>query len=93
MIHAVSLSVFVACDIYIEVAEGVLDQTWKDNNIVNVCTFRDLISKQVIKYNPTYCKYSGDAKMRPSTQQNQGTRYESNYDSRGKIFRPLAEDI
>ena len=43
IINAMSLSMFVDYNMYLEVAEGELDQTWKDNNIVDFCTFRYVI--------------------------------------------------
>ena len=55
----------------LEVSEGYLEQTFKDDTIVDVWTFRDLLYNQMIKYNPTYFKYSGDSNMRPATQHNQ----------------------
>ena len=35
-IHAMYLAVVVAYDIYIKMEEGELDQTWKDNTIVDI---------------------------------------------------------
>ena len=54
-----SLAVFIAYYIYLEVSEVELDQKWKDKNIVDFCTFHDLLSNQMIDYNPTHHKYQG----------------------------------
>ena len=34
MIHSISIAVFLACAMYLKLAEGYLGQTWKDGNIV-----------------------------------------------------------
>ena len=83
MLNAMSLSLVVACDMYLEVVDVDIDYKckgktivnfWtflgllynqKDNNIVDFWTFRDLPSNQMIKYNPTHCKYSGETNIRP----------------------------
>jgi hypothetical protein len=70
MLHAMSLAVLIAYDIYLEVAEGSLDKTWKDDDPCDFWTFRDLLSEQMLKYNPLRRKYAGDSKMRAATQQN-----------------------
>ena len=68
MLHTMSLAGVVANDMYLEVAEGKLNQTWKDKNSVDFWTFRDLLSNQMVKYNPTHLKYSVDANIIPDTQ-------------------------
>ena len=72
---------------YLEAAELDIDQTWKDNNIIDLWTFRDILSNQMIEYNPNHHKYAGDANMRPGTQQNQATRNKRRDDARGKKSR------
>ena len=74
-------------------AERELDQTWKDHNIFDLWTFRDLLSNQMIKYNPTHHKYVGGTNMRPAKYQNQAARYKINYYARGKGSRPLVEEV
>ena len=77
------LEVVLAYEMYLEVEEGYIDQTWKEDNIVELWTLCDLLSNQMIKYNPTHCKYSGESNMRPATHHNQALRYK-NKDSAGK---------
>ena len=86
-------SLVVDYDRYLEAAEGDLDQTWKDENIFDLWKFRDLLSNQMIKYNPNHRKYAGDTNMRPGTQQNQSARNKSKDNARKKIGTPLEEDI
>ena len=74
MIHKMYLAVGVAYDMYLEVEEGDIVQTWKDKNIVDLWTFHFLLSNKMVKYKPTHRKYSGDATMIPDTQENQSTR-------------------
>ena len=63
MIHSMSLAVVVAYGMYLKVAEGEFDHTWKDEKIVEFWTFCDQLSNKMLKYNPTYPKYTGDANM------------------------------
>ena len=51
MIHAISLAVIVVYAIYLEVTEGELDQTRKDDSIVEFWTVCDLLFNQILKYN------------------------------------------
>ena len=90
MTHSMSLMVFFAYYMYIEVSEWDLYQTWKDENIVEFWTFHYLLSNQMLKYNPTHRKYAGDSSMIPATYQNQSARYKIKYDPRGEIGRLLA---
>ena len=39
IINAMYLAMSVAYNMYLAVVEGELDQTWKDDNIVDFCTF------------------------------------------------------
>ena len=66
-----SLVVVVAYYMYLEVSEVELNQKWKDKNIVDFCTFHDLLSNQMINYNPTHHKYFGDTNIRTATHQKQ----------------------
>ena len=77
MINAMSRELIVAYGMYLKVAEGYLDQKRKDDTIVEFRTFCGILSNQMIKYNPTHCKYAGVAKMRPATQNKQATRDKS----------------
>ena len=73
MIHIIYLSVVFSYEIYLEVEEGEINQTLKDENIFDFWIFRYLLSNQMIKYNPTHSKYAGDKNMRPTTHHNQAT--------------------
>ena len=65
-------------------AEGDIVQKWKDDNIVDLWTFRYLLYNQMIKYNSTHHKYSGDTTMRPATQHKRDTGENIKYYARGK---------
>ena len=88
MLHAMAFAVLTAYDVYLEVAKGNLDPAWKDDEPCNFWTFRDLLSEQMLKYNPIHRKYPGDGKMRTATQQNSQKRKRSvargNQPSRGQ---------
>ena len=73
--------------------EWEIDRTWKENNIVDFWTFFNLLSVQILRYNPTHRKYAGESNMRPDTQQNQDARDKSKDDERVKIVRPLVEGL
>ena len=47
----------------------------------------------MLKYNPTHRKYTGDANIRPATQQNQAAIDKIKDYARGKIGRLLVEDL
>lgn len=93
ILHAMSLAVFIAYYIYLEVSEGELDQKWKDKNIFDFCTFHYLLSNQMINYNPTHHKYSCDANIRSATHQNKSARENRKGAERVKIVRPSAEEV
>ena len=67
MLHMIYLAVVVSYHMYLEVAEGELNQTWKDDNIVDFWKFCNLLYNHMINYNPTHRKYAVDATMRPAT--------------------------
>ena len=48
MIHAMYLSLVVDYDMNPDVAEWDLDQTWKEDKIVDFWTFCDLLSNKMI---------------------------------------------
>ena len=91
--HEMSLAVVVAYVMYLEVAEGYLDQTLKDFNIFDFWTFCDILSNQMIKYNPTHYKYEGNSNMIPAKHQNQSARDNIKDDTREKRGWPPAEDF
>ena len=93
IIHAVSPSVVVDYDMYLDVSELELDQKWKYNNIVEFWTFHDLLSNQMINYNPNHKKYSSDTNMRTATHQKKSARDNSKDADRVKKVRPSAEEV
>ena len=93
MIQDISLAVIVDSRIFLEVAEGEIYQTWKDDNIVDFWTFCDILSNQMIKYNPTHYKYEGNSNMIPAKHQNQSARDNIKDDTREKRGWPPAEDF
>ena len=68
MLHAKSLAVLVAWDMYREITEGTLDPDWADSHPMNYYAFRDVLSKQMLEYAPASRKFPGDELMRVSTQ-------------------------
>ena len=70
---------------YLEVEEGDIERTWKDNNIVYFWKICDLLSNQIIKYKPKHHKYEGDANTIPATHQNQAVQDKNKDDEREKI--------
>ena len=64
MLHITSLAIVVAYDIYLEVCEGKLDAEWKVQYPVDFWTFRDILSIQMLEYDPKNRKYLGDDAMR-----------------------------
>ena len=52
MLHATALAIVVAYDMYLEVAEGQLDSDWKLQYPVDFWTFRDVLSVQMLEYDP-----------------------------------------
>jgi len=74
MLHATSLAIVIAYDIYLECVEGKLDKDWLVNYPVDFWTFRDILSIQMLEYDPTKRKYLGDNEMRVCTKQNKKAR-------------------
>ena len=93
MIQDISLAVIVDSRIFLEVAEGEIYQTWKDDNIVDFWTFCDILSNQMIKYNPTHCKYEVEYNMRSDTHIKQTKKYKSKYAVRKEIWRPSEKEV
>ena len=78
MLHATALAIVVAYDMYLEVAEGELDADWKLEYPVDFWTFRDVLSVQMLEYDPKNRRYHGDANMRVCTKQNKRDREQDN---------------
>ena len=93
MIHTTSLVVVVDYYMYLEAEEGELDQTQKDKNVVEFWKFCDILSNQMLKYNPNHRKCAVRTNMKPATHQNQAVQDNSKYYSGGVIWRPIAEYI
>ena len=93
MLQIIYVSVVDDHEMYLEVAEGYIDKTWKEDNIVDFWKFRDLLSNQMIKYNPTHHEYAGGTIMIPDIEQNQSARNNSKGNARIKIGRPVVEEV
>ena len=78
---------------YLKLKKWELDQTWKDENIFDLWKFRDLLYNNMIKYNPTHCKYAGDSNIKPATQNNQATREKKKDASRGERGKMSEEEV
>jgi len=65
--HGKSLAVVIAYDMYLECCEGELDESWKVKDPVDFHTFRDILSKQMCRYDPKGQQYPGDEMMRNVT--------------------------
>ena len=52
MLHATALAIVLAYDMYLEVAEGILDVDLKIECPVDFWTFRDVFSVQMLEYGP-----------------------------------------
>jgi len=74
MLHAMSLAIVIAYDIYLEVTEGQLDEDWKLTYPVDFWTFRDVLSIQMLEYDPKNRRYLGDDSMLACTKQNKNKR-------------------
>ncbi len=70
-LHAVSMAVVAAYDIYIECCEGELESDWyiPASERMDFRDFRLLLSKQMLQYNPTDNLIPGDDKFRVVTRQ------------------------
>jgi len=73
MIHAKALAVVTACDMYLECAEGNLNEEWKTNP-VDFHRFREKLGMQMMRYDPRNRQYIGEEKFRVCTQQNKARR-------------------
>ena len=74
MLHGKSLAVVVAYDMYCEVAEGNLEAAWKVAKPMDFWSFREMLSMQMLDYDPTSRLYPGDENMRKATAQNKRQR-------------------
>ena len=82
--HGKALAVTVAYDMYLECAEGIINPEWKLDKTVDFHTFCDILSKQMLSYDPKKQDYPGDNKMRVVTQQSLKRRYSPHKEPREK---------
>ena len=87
MLHGVALVVVVAYDMYLEAASGSLNPEWKIEKPMDFHQFRDRLSGQMLKYDPTKRVYSGDSQFRVATQQHKKRRMKSSgrYGKKGRL--------
>jgi hypothetical protein len=65
--HALAIAIAVAYDMYLECAEGRLDEDWKVDEPVGSWEFQNILAKQMLGYSPKKCVYPGDEKVRANT--------------------------
>ena len=81
MLHAMSLAIVVAYNIYLELAQGKQNPDWKVIYSVDLQTFRDLLSIQMLEYDQIKRKFPGGAGMRRCTSQKRKDQSANNKDS------------
>ena len=69
MLHATVLTIVIAYDMYLEVAEGKLDSDLRSVYPVDFWTFQNMLSVQILEYNPKNQHYLGDNAMQVCTKQ------------------------
>jgi len=71
-LHALSMGVLAAYDMYNECCDGHLDSDWKidKSRRMSYSVFRQNLSQQMIEYDPSELKYEGDEVARVNTQVN-----------------------
>ena len=70
MLHAKTLAVVTAYDIYLECVEGGLDEEWNVKETLTFWEFREKLSEQMMAYKPADRVFPGDQKMREAVAQN-----------------------
>lgn len=75
-LHFLSMAVTSAYDMYIECCEGKLDRSWfvEEKDRASFTVFRQVLSEQMLKYDPRNDMLPGDKKFRRSTQQHKKRR-------------------
>lgn len=75
-LHALSLGLVVAYDMYKDCVEGYLDREWfvPAKERMNFHQFRDVLSEQMLRYNPQMKKYLGDESFRTYRKQTKKQR-------------------
>ena len=84
MLHATSVAIVVAYDIYLGVTKDKVDPDWSLNFPVYFWTFRDVLSIQILEYDPSRRKYNGDDAMYVYTKQWKKDRSRNYNDMPGK---------
>ena len=75
MLHAKSMAVVIAYDIYLECCEGHMRAgEWKQEKPCSFHRFREKLATQMLEYNPRERKYLGDERFRASTSQHKSRR-------------------
>ena len=74
MLHPTALAIVIAYDIYLEVAERKLNSDWKVTYSVDFWTFRDVLTLQMLQYNPKDRTYPADDSIHVCTKQNKSQR-------------------
>jgi hypothetical protein len=69
-LHELSLGVLAVYDMYNECCDGGLEKDWKiePKHRMSFAVFRQMLSQQMLEYNPYQVKYLGDEKSRTVTQ-------------------------
>ena len=80
--HGKYLAVTVAYDMYLEYTEGELNVDWKVNKPVDFHNFCDILSRQMLSYDPKNEHYPGDTNMRVVTQLSRKRRHSPQKESR-----------
>ena len=69
MNHAFVLCVVLAHSLYQECCEGIIEEEWKipEKKVKAFFKFRDILSEQLLRYDPKSLRYAGDRYMRETT--------------------------
>ena len=68
MNHFLDIKISSTYNIYLECCEGLLCNFWKFDNPVTYQKFREIISSQMLSYNPVQKRYPGYHRMRAVTR-------------------------
>ena len=64
MNYCLAITIAYTYDIYLYCCEGLFCPFWKVENFVTYRNFREILSSQMLSYNPVQKQYTGDNKMR-----------------------------
>ena len=68
MLQGEEMAVVLAYDMYLEVAEGKINNDWKMDEPMDLWRFREKLANSMLQYKPSARKYPGEKRMRPPTQ-------------------------